>query len=173
MLVVAFDIDGVLADNAHRLPFILNADGSKKARPDWETFYAASMQDMPIKAGMELLDTVAWNGGNTVYLLTGRTESHRGITLEWLVKSFDNSGSRELYFLGEEINEFLIMRPLDNHVPAAEYKVAQLKLLQKKYTDKVLIIDEDRSVIDAAVAAGFAGLHFCCPENQRSNIAYI
>ena len=46
--LAVFDIDGVLADVSHRLPFVAR-------RPkDWDAFFAAAVDDPPFAQGVAL-----------------------------------------------------------------------------------------------------------------------
>lgn len=73
-----FDIDGTLADTSHRIHYL--DERPKK----WREFNAACHLDPPIEATIELARIV----GAEVHLLlfTGRLESQREATLEWLRK---------------------------------------------------------------------------------------
>lgn len=76
--MIAFDIDGVLADARHREHHLAR-------RPkDWEGFFAEARQDEPIAAGRQaLLDALE---GETVVLISGRPERLRQATLDWLAE---------------------------------------------------------------------------------------
>ncbi len=76
--MIAFDIDGVLADARHREHHLAR-------RPkDWEGFFAEARQDEPIAAGRQaLLDALE---GETVVLISGRPERLRQATVDWLAE---------------------------------------------------------------------------------------
>lgn len=78
-MIYIFDIDGTLSNAEHRLHFL------NQTPPDWEAFYNAAGGDLP---NFEVI-TVARsliNAGQRVLLVSGRTESIRGITEQWLSK---------------------------------------------------------------------------------------
>lgn len=78
-MIVIFDIDGVLADCSHRLPFI------KNGRKDWNAFFADEnvMADGPIVPGLALWASMP---KAEVYFVTGRPERTRAVTERWLQK---------------------------------------------------------------------------------------
>lgn len=43
--VILFDLDGVIIDHDHRLPFIVGEDGKNKENGDWDAFHAAAHLD--------------------------------------------------------------------------------------------------------------------------------
>lgn len=128
------DIDGVLADVGHRLHFL-------ERRPkDWGGFFAAARLDPPHPEGLALAAELA--ADHEVVLLTGRPEKCRADTEAWLA---DQGVDHEL----------LVMRPAGNRRPAAEVKVGLLALLAADRTVAV-VVDDDRSVIEAVQGAGYA-----------------
>lgn len=75
-----FDIDGVLADCSHRLHFI------QQYPKDWDGFYSASANDVPIKANVGLLHRLHKDYQVAIIFVTGRTEKYRTLTSDWLRK---------------------------------------------------------------------------------------
>ena len=72
------DIDGTIADLTHRLHFI---QGEK--RKDWESFLDA-MKDDVVFPYMQKLCQYLFSSGLPIVLCTGRSESRRVITENWL-----------------------------------------------------------------------------------------
>ena len=74
---VIFDIDGTLADIEHRRHFV------REGRPDWEAFFNNMGKD-------KLIGPVAWlnrklhESGVIILITTGRPDSHRKLTEDWL-----------------------------------------------------------------------------------------
>lgn len=96
--VYLFDIDGTLANVAHRLHHISEAfdDQGMKRKADWPAFYAACDQDAPIPHMIELALTLAVE--TDILFVTGRTDDVRDKTLAWLKAHFgDWISSPDIY----------------------------------------------------------------------------
>lgn len=76
---VIFDIDGTLSDPSHRLHFVTGG------RKDWPAFFDA-MGDDPVNEPIRWLATVMDDIGLSVILTSGRPDSHRLVTEEWLLE---------------------------------------------------------------------------------------
>lgn len=74
------DIDGTLADTAHRLHRIRPAPGVKK---NWPAFFEEAKNDKPVAHVVSLVNTMFTNG-HYICLLTGRPDNHRLDTIEWM-----------------------------------------------------------------------------------------
>ena len=112
--VILFDLDGVIADWSHRLPYIqlnkLDADtpidlspaNDPKPYADWDAFYAAMPDDPIIEAGATLYNLLATQclvlghairekqiEADTPFidLISCRPEKMRQVTLDWLNKN--------------------------------------------------------------------------------------
>lgn len=103
--VVIFDIDSTLADVDHRLHHLKPNPGEKK---NWKRFFTESKHDSVIPHTKALTELYI-KSGYDVFLITGRPENYRLITLEWLLK-------HNIPF------NTLLMRPTDNHLPDYEVK---------------------------------------------------
>lgn len=78
-MVVISDIDGVLADPAHRISQL-------RQRPiDWVAISRKIPQDRPIKPSIEILRSLAVRG-YTIHLFTGRSQESESATKFWLNK---------------------------------------------------------------------------------------
>ena len=74
--MIAFDIDGVLADVRHRLPLL-------NVRPKrWQEFFEAAEFDEPLREGLAVVSTLAQH--SAIVYVTGRPESNRALTRDWL-----------------------------------------------------------------------------------------
>ena len=120
MIQVIFDIDGTLADTSHRQHHLANKD--------WESFYNAMPGDAPIQPIIDLCN-MYFNSGSYILLVTGRPESHRELTREWLNKH---------HVLFDEIR----MRPTGDHRPDTEVKMELVSPWDIANTELVV---EDRS----------------------------
>lgn len=77
-MIVIFDIDGVLADNSHRLDYALKDKNYDKFYSDEEV-----TKDTPILAGIELLKSLSID--HDIHFVTGRNERCLGSTANWLM----------------------------------------------------------------------------------------
>ena len=135
--IVVFDIDGVLADVSHRLHHI-------GTRPkNWRAFFAAADADPPLQEGIDLANRLS--AEHEVLYLTGRPESLRSVTQEWLERHGLPEGR-------------LVMRRGGDFRPA---RVAKLDLLASVGGhDRVhAMVDDDPAVVEALTEAGYAVLH--------------
>lgn len=131
--VAIVDIDGVLADATHR-------EHHLAGRPkDWTAFFAAVDGDAPMPSGIGRVVELAQEHG--VVLLTGRPESCRASTLEWL-------GRFEVPFAE------LVMRPEEDHRPAYVFK-AQVVRGRWSPAEVSLILDDDPRVVEALQHQGY------------------
>jgi len=137
MGLAVLDIDGVLADVRHRLPFV-------HRRPkDWDAFFAAAPDDAPLAAGFSRATELAASGD--IIYLTGRPERCRLDTEFWLAKhGFPNAD--------------VLMRPDTDRRPARIFKLDEVKRLAGSATID-LVVDDDALVIDTLTAAGFTVEH--------------
>lgn len=76
-----FDIDGTLANNDHRLHYILNKP------KDYDKFYAESINDDVYKDVARILD-MCNRSFSKILIVTGRPEEYRGMCEEWFKKHF-------------------------------------------------------------------------------------
>ncbi|MEV1022786.1 hypothetical protein [Streptomyces sp. NPDC050264] len=131
--LAVFDLDGTLADTAHRQRFL-------ERRPrDWDGFFAAAPHDPPLARGVALaLDSA--RECEVVYL-TGRPERCRADTEAWLAAQGLPAG-------------VLNMRRNDDRRPARRTKLDVLRRLARGRTVRMLV-DDDELVCDEAEHAGF------------------
>jgi FMN phosphatase YigB (HAD superfamily) len=108
-MIVAFDIDGVLADSRHREHHIMGRDPR-----DWSSYYGQLPEDAVIIPIYNIAVDLGNSGRHQMYLCTGRPESLRVETTQWMK---DNGLWR--YFSGN-----LMMRLSDDHQPNERIKKA-------------------------------------------------
>lgn len=135
---VIVDIDGVLADNTHRLPYILNEE------KDWDQFDARLPYDTLHQDVAELIHLL-WLRGYRIIMLTGRNERTRKQTELWL----DYQGVP-----WNEVN----MRGLDDRRSAAEIKMEFLNDNELTYRNVLCIFEDEPNTIEAMRAEGFTVL---------------
>lgn len=75
MLIIVCDIDGTISDSRHRESFARSGD--------WDKFHSLASLDDPYVDIRELLEAATFEGRLLVYL-TGRPETYRRETMEWL-----------------------------------------------------------------------------------------
>ena len=142
---VIFDIDGTLANTAHRVKFVDFPEEEKHKR-DWKSFFAAQPDDTVIEPMANLAMLYWWSDFN-VTLLTGRDEEHRKVTENWL--------ERNSIFYGD-----LLMRPAGNREDDTTLKV---KMLEEHMTEdqrrSIQTIFEDRGRVVKGLRD--AGYHVC------------
>ena len=76
---VIFDIDGTLADSKHRLKYI------EQQPKQWDKFFSESIKDKYIPAVYNEYKKYK-KAGHKIIILTGRPETQRALTEEWLYK---------------------------------------------------------------------------------------
>lgn len=123
--LAVFDIDGVLADVAHRLHFV-------ESRPRrWAEFFAAADRDGLLPRGAELLGELAMD--HDIRYLTGRPERLRTVTAEWLARH----GLPDAW---------LEMRPDTDRRPSRLYKRDRLRSWLHG-AEIALVVDDDPEVV--------------------------
>ncbi|MDQ0988412.1 hypothetical protein [Streptomyces sp. V2I9] len=132
--LAVFDLDGTLADTAHRQHFL------EGPRRDWAGFFAAAPDDPPLPEGVRMV--LASAEECAIVYLTGRPERCRRDTVRWLGRHGLPEGE-------------LFMRRNDDRRPARRTKLDVLKRLGRSGRVRVLV-DDDELVCDAAEVAGFA-----------------
>lgn len=131
--LAVFDLDGTLADTAHRQHFL---EGPQR---DWAGFFAAAVDDPPLPEGVRMVHESA--AECRIVYLTGRPERTRRDTVRWLSRQGLPEGT-------------LFMRRNDDRRPARRTKLDILRRLGR--TGQVrMLVDDDELVCDAAEVAGF------------------
>ena len=151
------DIDGTIANLQHRLHFIKNPDGSKKSYKDsdWDSFHKACVDDEPYEDVIEILHSLVRGHGNgcnvcgaverEVYFFSGRNESVRKETIEWLEKNVSipvEDGS-------------LYMRSEGDRSPDTTVKNEMMYELKIMPEDVLFILDVRQSVVNMWRENGF------------------
>ncbi|MFD5026917.1 haloacid dehalogenase-like hydrolase [Streptomyces sp. NPDC058373] len=131
--IAVFDLDGTLADTAHRQHFL------ERPPRDWPGFFAAAPQDAPLPEGVALAHEAA--ADCALVYLTGRPERCRADTEAWL---------REHGLPGGPVR----MRRDHDRRPAVRTKLEALRGLRSGRTVRMLV-DDDPLVCAEAERAGF------------------
>ncbi|GAA2960122.1 hypothetical protein [Streptomyces enissocaesilis] len=132
--LAVFDLDGTLADTAHRQHFL-------ERRPrDWNAFFGAAPHDPPLPEGVRMVLDSAREC--EVAYLTGRPERCRRDTLAWLA--------------AQDLPEGRIWMRRDNdRRPARHTKLEILERLAAQGREIRMLVDDDELVCVAAEQAGF------------------
>ena len=121
---VIFDLDGTLSLPEHRIHFIEGENA------DWDAFYQACGDDDPNYPVITVLQSL-WQTGELIVIWTGREESVRGRTLEWLA-------NHNIHYAE------LKMRPTKDYTPDDHLKELWLKELGAQ---NVLMAFDDRDKV--------------------------
>lgn len=120
---IIVDLDGTIADCSHRLHYV--QDGNR----DWPAFFDNIPGDSPILPLIDLVKTYYQAGETSVLLVSGRPDSHKSHTEEWLAKH-------------DVPYNFLHMRKAGDNRQDAIIKKEILDVIQDDYT--VLFTVDDR-----------------------------
>lgn len=130
-----FDLDGTLALIEHRLKYVQR----KVDEQDWDSFYAECISDAPNRPVIETLNALR-TSGNDIWVVSGRSDSVRVQTIEWLIK-YTELQTNEL------TDQTLIMRPHKNHTKDTELKSQFYSQMQPCDKDRLVAVFEDRNRI--------------------------
>lgn len=139
---IVFDIDSTITNIDHRHHFIgewVDEVWIRHRKPDYNSFYDAAIDDVPIHQAVELYHALAQLNHN-IEFWTGRPEYLRGPTRAWLEK-----------YLGESAGcRVLKMRPTGDRRSNVNVKL--------EYIDPVyppaLIFEDHKKTVDAFRAKG-------------------
>ena len=143
---VIFDIDGVLADNRHRLHYI------QKTPENWDVFYKAMADDLPRSSMIRLVNSIRIVQ-QTVFLITGRSIEYEHITRAWLDRN--TVGYDGLY-----------QRPAKDHRPDHIIKFEILTKLRKVGYEPWLAVEDRPQVVEMWRREGIECLQTPCYEED-------
>ena len=123
--IVIVDIDGTISKIGDRLKYL------QQSPKNWDAFYADSFKDEPIIEMVNLVKSL--NVNYRIVFCTGRRESTRQITKEWIFKYMKN-----IWF------PQILMRPNNDLRPDEVVKIEQVKLAGINF-DEIAFVLEDRS----------------------------
>lgn len=152
-LAYIIDLDGTLYDNSHR-QHLIPAERSNIA--GWVEFNCACTDDVLREDMSDLVRSVLLSGREVIFL-TGRGEVAGEQTMQRLLKDFN--------FIEKPT---LIMRPMDCHTSAAEFKRDAVKRIRdsERWAGYDLIaLEDDPSIVEVMRGMGVTVLHIdskCC-----------
>ena len=152
-LAYIIDLDGTLYDNSHR-QHLIPADRSNTA--GWVEFNCACTDDVLREDMSDLVRSVLLSGREVIFL-TGRGEAAGEQTMRRLLKDFN--------FIEQPT---LIMRQMDCHTSAAEFKRDAVKRIRdsERWAGYDLIaLEDDPSIVEVMRGMGVTVLHIdskCC-----------
>jgi hypothetical protein len=111
----------------------------------WDEYHESSKYDKPFKNVVNLINSLS-NMGYTIIGVTGRTEKHRRLTLDWLIKYKVDM-------------DHLLMRPDDVFLKNAEMKIKLVHdHFKGDFKDIHFLIDDNEDTILAFHKIGIATL---------------
>lgn len=128
--VIIIDIDGVIANNEHRLHHIIKKNQKEK---DYPSFFKEMDQDTPNQEIISLIHTL--NQTNDIIIVTGRPDNYKTITEEWL-KKYDVP------------HMALFMRPEKEYKPETELKKGFVELIKDCHGIPLMALDDNPAVIE-------------------------
>lgn len=158
MLYAIIDLDGTVADCAWRRPFAINArqapHGTERRSALWEDFHSRCVSDPTHE--IECLLVRLWAAaGHSVIYLTGRTDTYRRETVEWL----ERNGLPEGH---------LFMRPARSTAANTDYKARMYNHITTNIlqgTDRIAFVMED----DDRVVALWRSMGLTCLQPRASS----
>jgi predicted kinase len=148
MDTIIFDIDGTLADVEHRRHFLSGA------KPAWGAFFDEMVNDPPLRDVCLLAELLGDHplvnqGAIKLFLFSGRPETHRKETEEWLLIHARS------YF---QKAEALLMRGEGDYRADTIVKKEMLRSIQAKGYVVRLVVDDRPSVVEMWKAEGLTVL---------------
>lgn len=125
-----FDLDGTLADNAHRQHHLNDADDPER----WTKFNKVCGEDSPIFPVIDTLRSLA--SFADIWIWTGREASVWNETHIWLISH-----------VGMEHIKQTLMRPVGNLTPDEELKLEWYNDLDSFDKERLIAVFEDRNKV--------------------------
>ena len=156
--IIVCDIDGTIADLTHRLHYIKNPDGTKRSKPDWESFHNICAYDKPKKRVIHVLHDlydvgrgVGWHGSRrTIYFMSGRNERVRQVTIDWLKKHVVSPS-----MMRHDGDPHLFMRSEGDRRDDVTVKREMFKKIGLIPDNVVAVLDDRQGVVDMWREEGF------------------
>lgn len=134
-MITVFDIDGTIANNDHRAHHVDREPGDDRPK-DWQAFLQPHLvaKDTLIEGAQRAIQHFQTLGYKIIFL-TGRNESLRDATAQWILEK-----------LGIEVSDdTLLMRGTGNMMTAAHYKREAAQALKSQFPRETFVfIDDDK-----------------------------
>jgi len=129
--VILVDVDGTLANSLHRERYL-------ETKPkNWSEYYKNALED-PIYEDIIWLVKLLKDCGNTILIVTARSEERREITTKWLNEKAGLSG----------VYDKIYMRDIDDYRDDDVCKKDMLDAIRKDGYDPYLVFDDRKMVVD-------------------------
>lgn len=136
-MLVVFDLDGTIADCAHRMHYIMPNPAvdpvtGKKVKRRYDLFHAACVDDGVIQPVADIYVRFVADPNVTVVVLSGRDAATLDDTIDWFGRN------------GLPLPNEMILKSGDQHLPDVEQKRTRANQLEKKYGKPISMVFEDR-----------------------------
>lgn len=131
------DIDGVIADPRPQVEKYLH-----NGNWNWDEYFKHTLELEPIPLIVEMLDAMALIG-NRIIFITGRPQSNRRLTTQWLMEHF-----RYATVTGSGLS--LLMRSGTDTGPTTAIKLKCCDILKPD-----LVLEDEPDAVSALVTAGY------------------
>ena len=129
--VILVDVDGTLANSLHREHYL-------ETKPkNWSAYYENALED-PVYEDIIWLVKLLKECGNTILIVTARSEDRREITTKWLNEKAGLSG----------VYDKIYMRDIDDYRDDDVCKKDMLDAIRKDGYDPYLVLDDRKMVVD-------------------------
>ena len=129
--VILVDVDGTLANSLHREHYL-------ETKPkNWSAYYENALED-PVYEDIIWLVKLLKDCGNTILIVTARSEDRREITTKWLNEKAGLSG----------VYDKIYMRDIDDYRDDDVCKKDMLDAIRKDGYDPYLVLDDRKMVVD-------------------------
>ena len=150
--LILCDMDGVLANNAHREHLLPSKDDCNTTEK-WDAFNNACDQDEPIEQGFHLLmEMSVFRFATSWALWSGRTETVQHKSAVWFDIHAERLFKEHGYQWSFNQGRTCYFRPANDHRKAADCKasLAQQAVLDAglEVGDELILIDDDLSVLE-------------------------
>lgn len=129
--VILVDVDGTLANSMHREHYL-------ETKPkNWSAYYENALED-PVFEDIIWLVKLLKHCGNTILIVTARSEDRRQITEQWLNEKAGMSG----------VYDKIYMRDIGDYRDDDVCKKDMLDMIRKDGYDPYMVLDDRKIVVD-------------------------